>query len=92
MTLRCRPGDLCIIVPGQDEITNSYMRDLFGMIVTVTDTCPGNPTGWHYKGDPLVVKVQDNHYLIHAIPDENLKPIRGETLHSESFKDQLVAQ
>lgn len=81
MTLRCKQGDLCVIVDGPTEDVNLLLGPIKGFIVTVTSTCPeANDRSWHYKGEQLVIEHGVYHrYAVHAIPDSNLQPIRGAT-------------
>lgn len=74
--LRCKPGDLCVVVPGPDEAANKVLAPAIGRFVTVTETCPGTPRGWHYQDPQLAIQLDSRVVVFHAIPDENLQPIR----------------
>lgn len=71
--LRCKPGDLCVIVPSGRVLFDEYLKPFMGFFVTVECLCPdANAKAWHYYGDMLTSTDR----MLHAVPDENLKPIR----------------
>lgn len=69
MTLRCKPGDLCVIV-------RTRFPELLGRLIRVTKPAPVLARGlhaWFYEGKPLVAKTG---FVVHAAEDCCLMPIR----------------
>lgn len=69
MILRCKPGDLCVIV-------RTRFPELLGRFIRVTKPAPALACGqpaWFYEGEPMVAK---SGFVVHAAEDCCLKPIR----------------
>lgn len=78
MTLRCKPGDLCVIVP---NVLPSLYAPIVGCFVRVTELSKwATIAAWRYEGEYFIVYDPEGrgHYLL-AIDDRNLQPIRPPT-------------
>ena len=91
MTTRCKPGDLCVVIPVGDELD----EDNVGKFLTVVTLCEDQHTDgphWVHRGADIVLNYLDPrfgpcHYLYACVADRRLKPIRGQEHKAKSTEN-----